>query len=159
MTRSSQEAGWHQRQSGSYLHIDSHDQSEYSLRLRNPTRRQDGIKAVCSVHAQVGDGEGPAVELVRGQLLGSRPLHQIGPAAADLVDVCFVRILQPNTMREPTAKLLRHLTLPYLTPLSLIDLQGLCIAHTAQQALINHTPLQHGNKSVRALYIGHRAGT
>lgn len=127
--------------------------------VQDPTRRQDGIEAVRSIHAQIGDGEGPAVKLIRGQLFGSRPLHQIGPAAADLVDVCFVRILQPNTMREPTAKLLCCLTLLYLTLLRLTGLQGLCIAYTAQQALINHTPLQHGNKSVRALCIGHRAGT
>lgn len=57
------------------------------------TRWQDGVKLVGSKHAHIGDGEVAGAVLVRRQLLASRPLHEVCPRAADLVDVCAVRIL------------------------------------------------------------------
>ena len=54
---------------------------------------QDGIKDISAKVAEVGDGEGAGLELVGGQLLGARALHEVGPVAADLIDVGGVRVL------------------------------------------------------------------
>jgi|LauGreSuBDMM15SN_2_FD.fasta_scaffold496523_1 hypothetical protein len=43
------------------------------------TRRENGIKGLHSVHAQVRDAEVPAVELVGLELLASRSLDEVRP--------------------------------------------------------------------------------
>lgn len=55
---------------------------------------QDGIKCVHTVHAQVADGECPAVVFLWLELLGTSALHQVSPVPAELVDVCLVCVLQ-----------------------------------------------------------------
>lgn len=64
-----------------------------SLLARQRTGGQDGVKDIGAKVAEVGDGEGAGLELVGRQLLGSRALHEVGPVAADLVDVRRVRVL------------------------------------------------------------------
>ena len=70
------------------------------------TRGQDGIEDVGAEVAKVGDGEGAGLEFVGRELLGARALHQVGPIAADLVDVRAVRVLDHR--RDQAAVRHRH---------------------------------------------------